>query len=272
MARKEGGRCVVRGLRVELRLPKAGMAAESGVVRVQSVRWDARGEVEEEEGVQRGYEAVDVKVMALVGVNACERTARQPLVVGLWVSGQWGPAGEEEVWRLERVLVQVRGSGTDHRSHVVRDAGVPGRAYDPGAPDAAAGPGAARRADSVAALETARDCVRRCPGGGGGASSGDAGIEDWCCSRRRGPFGQAQPDQALSARLNAGRAPAASHDRDGHGHGLSYSLRWVNARAYSYGEDASISTRITTRGLHDGMFHVNALRSDLSWCYSMVCT
>lgn len=99
---------VVRSARVEVRFPKAGMYGELGVMMAETWAWGKEGGDGRREVMMVGLP--DVKVMTLVGVNACERTARQPVMVGLWVRGVVegdGLRGWAATFRMERVLVQV---------------------------------------------------------------------------------------------------------------------------------------------------------------------
>ncbi|KAK5129908.1 hypothetical protein LTR08_002709 [Meristemomyces frigidus] len=92
---------------VEITLPKASMAGD-GVTAMRQKSYDEAGR----QVLSQGTFAVhDVKIMTLVGVNAYERTAKQPLIVSLWVSwaddAEVGAFGPEQVFGLERKLVKI---------------------------------------------------------------------------------------------------------------------------------------------------------------------
>lgn len=104
MGTKAGGRFIVQEARIEVGLCKATMFGED-VRFVKTRRFGVDGSVE----VSRTcFEVKEVKIMVLVGVNAYERQARQPLMVGF---GLWfEEANLDNLFRLENSVVDVSGS------------------------------------------------------------------------------------------------------------------------------------------------------------------
>jgi dihydroneopterin aldolase len=92
---------------VEVNLPKASMYGD-GVALSTVSEYDHADKVV---FAQRVFMVKDVKIMTLVGVNAYERTAKQPLVASLWVylgdEKDVGSEGTVALFNMEQTLVQV---------------------------------------------------------------------------------------------------------------------------------------------------------------------
>lgn len=104
--------CVVARAVVALTLPKGSAHGEAvKIVETYGLGRDGR---REQQGSSRTVVLEKMRVMGLVGVNAAERTGRQPLVVTLAMHLDGGQGVDvktwsEEVTGLERRVVAVRG-------------------------------------------------------------------------------------------------------------------------------------------------------------------
>ncbi|GAB1738374.1 hypothetical protein NU219Hw_g3185t1 [Hortaea werneckii] len=109
MANKAEGKFIVRRAALRVTLPKASMYGD-GVVWTRVCEYDDAGKVTRRMGE---YGVDGVKIMTLVGVNAYERQAKQPLLIGVnvtrWVQseGEIGWPKMEEMAGLETKVVEI---------------------------------------------------------------------------------------------------------------------------------------------------------------------
>ncbi|KAK5714632.1 hypothetical protein LTR15_010815 [Elasticomyces elasticus] len=110
MALKGKGMFIVARCVVEVNLPKASMYGE-GVTLINTTEYDGAGRAR---ATQRVFVVKDVKLMLLVGVNAYERTAKQPIIASLWLyfgesadGKKSGSAQTAALFNLEQTLVQI---------------------------------------------------------------------------------------------------------------------------------------------------------------------
>ena len=92
MASKGDGKFIVRLAALHVTLPKASMYGD-GAVWTRVVEYDHGGKVTRRVGE---YGLDEVKIMTLVGVNAYERQAEQPLLIGIHVT-RWVQQSEGEM-------------------------------------------------------------------------------------------------------------------------------------------------------------------------------
>ncbi|KAK5724172.1 hypothetical protein LTR17_013553 [Elasticomyces elasticus] len=110
MARKGEGKFIVARSVVEVNLPKASMYGD-GATLIYITEYDDAGRAR---AAQRVFVVKEVKLMLLVGVNAYERNAKQPIIASLWLY-LGNAAGEKEhksaqtvaLFNLEQTLVQI---------------------------------------------------------------------------------------------------------------------------------------------------------------------
>ncbi|KAI7480201.1 hypothetical protein KC351_g7139 [Hortaea werneckii] len=93
MASKAEGKFIVRLAALRVTLPKASMYGE-GAVWTRVIEYDDKGVVTRRMGE---YGVNEVKIMTLVGVNAYERQAEQPLLIGVNVT-RWVQSEGEVEW------------------------------------------------------------------------------------------------------------------------------------------------------------------------------
>lgn len=109
MGRKSSELFILASTAIEIVLPKASMDG-NGMSLTTTHSYDDTGKVQD---VRRCFTMSDVKIMTLVGVNASERTAKQPLIVTLSVDfGDDTKAkmtkSTDVLFSIERLLVDVR--------------------------------------------------------------------------------------------------------------------------------------------------------------------
>lgn len=103
MAKKEGGRCfIVARSTLEVDLPKASMFG-GGVTFVSVTSYDEGGRSVTNSTI---FRVRDVKIMTLIGVNAYERSMKQPLMASIELHLRT-EADTATLFNLEKLLVQV---------------------------------------------------------------------------------------------------------------------------------------------------------------------
>ncbi|KAK3650999.1 hypothetical protein LTR56_006051 [Elasticomyces elasticus] len=110
MARKGEGKFIVARSVVEVNLPKASMYGD-GATLINTTEYDEAGRAR---AAQRVFVVKEVKLMLLVGVNGYERTAKQPIIAGVWLylgesadGKESGSAQTAALFNLEQTLVQI---------------------------------------------------------------------------------------------------------------------------------------------------------------------
>ncbi|KAK5679066.1 hypothetical protein LTS10_008722 [Elasticomyces elasticus] len=110
MARKGEGKFIVARSVIEVNLPKASMYGD-GATLINTTEYDGAGRAQ---AAQCVFVVKEVKLMLLVGVNAYERTAKQPIIASLWLymgesaDGKGsGSAQTGALFNLEQTLVQI---------------------------------------------------------------------------------------------------------------------------------------------------------------------
>lgn len=95
------GSGLVKACQIEVHLPKASMLGD-GVTFIRSTSFDNVASA----AARRMLHLQNVRIPTLIGVNAHERTRKQPLIVSLWIDGlQYGTS--ETYPELETELVDV---------------------------------------------------------------------------------------------------------------------------------------------------------------------
>ncbi|KAK4552879.1 hypothetical protein LTR86_010011 [Recurvomyces mirabilis] len=104
MGRKESGRFILARSEIELEMAKASMHGE-GATLLRTVIYDKLGAQQEETNL---FSVRNVKIMTLVGVNAIERSAKQPVVANMTFSTRSLQAeGMNSLFGLEGKVVQT---------------------------------------------------------------------------------------------------------------------------------------------------------------------
>ncbi|KAK3676765.1 hypothetical protein LTR78_003542 [Recurvomyces mirabilis] len=104
MGRKESGRFILARSEIEVEMPKASMHGE-GATLLRTMTCDKLGKQQEETNL---FSIKDVKIMTLVGVNAIERSARQPVVANMTLStSSLQTEGMNSFFELEGKVVQI---------------------------------------------------------------------------------------------------------------------------------------------------------------------
>ena len=105
MGQKNSGRFILAQSEIEVEMPKASMHGE-GATLLRMTRYSESGSSEKATDT---FSAQDVKIMTLVGVNAIERSAKQPLVANMTLStNALDSKALDSLFKLEHHLVQVR--------------------------------------------------------------------------------------------------------------------------------------------------------------------